>query len=543
VLTRGASHLPLRHQSLRNVIAWSDELLSPAAHTIFCCLSVFGGSCDTAAIETVCGDLADEQTPCRVLDALGELLDFGLLSREVVADVPRFIMSDVICEYAVECLKATGAEERTRRQFATYFLRLAEDAEPGLRGPNQERWLVRLERERMNLRAALRWALAHDPDMALRLAAALWRFWYARGYFTAGQRWLERALAAGGAEKTVARVRALNGLGVLRWAAGDLERARELQSTSLSLAREIGDAWGAAAAQGDLAIVEQMKGGSAAQAREATEDVRKQFRALGDRYSEGLALTALGNFAQSEGELVEAMRCFQEALTITRETGDSRGQALCLFNLAQLARLEGDLDRAAAHHRDALELARQLGNQEDLLYSVAGIGGIAVERRQFARAAQLLAAVSAATEGMGMPLQPMEQAQFDRDVATAKAALSAEAFAQAWADGRALALDAAVAEALHDTYPAHHLTNGHGLVQHLTNGHDLLNHLMNEHRLSPRELEVLRLLAAGSSDHQIAQALFISDSTATTHVKRIRAKLGVHSRAAAASYAIRHGLA
>jgi non-specific serine/threonine protein kinase len=544
LLTRGDPHLPGRQRTMRSVIAWSDELLSPMNRTLFHCLAVFAAGFDVAAAEAVCGDLQADCSPsCAVLDALAELLDNGLLHREVFAGEPRFKMSEAICEYALERLEAIGEADLRRRRHATYFLALAEEAAPKLLGPDQEMWLARLEADRFNLRSALRWSLANDPEIGLRLAAALWRFWYARGHVTAGQRWLERALATRAGEKAIARVRALNGLGVLVWTAGDHDRALELQNASLALAREIDDAWGMAAAQGDRAIVEFMKGGSAVEARSATEDVLNQFRALGDRYSEGLALTVLGNIAQSQGNLVEAIHRFQEALAITLQTGDNRGQALCLFNLAQLARLEGDLDRAAAHHREALELARQLSIQEDLLYSLAGIAGIAVERRQFARAAQLLGAVSAATEGIGMPLQTMEQAQFDRDVATAKAALSAEAFAQAWADGRSLALDAAVDEALHDTYPAHHLTNGHGLVDYLTNEHDLLDHLMNEHRLSPRELEVLRLLAAGSSDHQIAQALFISDSTATTHVKRIRTKLGVHSRSAAAAYAIRHGLA
>jgi non-specific serine/threonine protein kinase len=389
-------------------------------------------------------------------------------------------------------------------------------------GPDQEAWVARLETEHHNLRAALRWSLAHDPDVALRLAAGLWRFWYARGYLREGRRWLDGTLATGAGGKTITRVRALNGLGVLVWAAGDLERALELQNASLSLARELGDRWGMAAAEGDRAITEFMRGGDAARARAATDDVLSQFRVLGDRYSEANALTALGNFARAEGDLAESTHRFEAALAIARDIGDSRGQVLCLCNLAQTARLAGALDHAGALYLEGLSLAHRLGAQEDILDSLAGLGGLAVERRQFERAARLLGAAAALADALGVPLQPAEQAQFDHDVAAVRAALPVAAFSRAWETGRSQPLDAAVAEVLAGVGSAVPANPNHGL--------------------SDRELDVLRLLAKGMSDREIGAALFISPKTAMTHVKHILAKLGVHSRGAAVAYAIRHGL-
>jgi ATP/maltotriose-dependent transcriptional regulator MalT len=321
---------------------------------------------------------------------------------------------------------------------------------------------------------------------------------------------------------TIARVRALNGLGVLVWAAGDSQRALELQDASISLALEIGDAAGAVVAQADRTLTEFQLSGDADRARRATEDVLRQNRALGDQYAKGLALTTLGNIALSQGDLAQAADWFREALAFARQSGDTGSQVLGLFNLAQTARQMGELDRAAALYREGIILAHGLGAQEDLFYMLAAIGGVEVERQQFLRAARLLGAAAAQSDMLGVPLQPLEQAQFDADRAAVQAALSATVFAETWTAGRSLSLDAAVREALEVLEAGSTTTPGH--------------------LFSDRELEVLRLLAAGRSDRDIAAALFISLGTATTHVKHIRTKLGVHSRGAAIAYAIRHGL-
>ena len=202
-----------------------------------------------------------------------------------------------------------------------------------------------------------------------------------------------------------------------------------------------------AAAEGDRAIIEFMQGGDAARARAATEDVLSQFRALGDRYSEGIALTALGNFACAQGDLAEATHRFEEALAIARESGDSHGEVLCLCNLALTARLSGELDQAAIHSIWKDSGWPTASAPRGLLDSLAGIGGLAVERRQFERAARLLGAAAALADAVGTPLQSAEQTQFDRDIAAVRAALPEACFLRAWTAGRSLPLDAAVAEA------------------------------------------------------------------------------------------------
>ncbi len=524
VLTKDEPDLPRHQLTLRASLVWSENLLHPSHRAIFHRLSVFAGGFDAAAAEVVCaGSMGGETLSAQVLDGLVKLTDHGLLNREIVAGELRFTIPETICEYALEGLEASGEAETARRRHATYFLTLAEDAAPALLGPDQEAWLVRLESEHDNLRAALRWSLAHDLALSLRLAAALWRFWSAHGYIQEGRRWLERTLDTGAAESTIVRVRALNGLGVLVWTGGDHDRARDLQNASLTLAREIGDSWGVAAARGDLAIIEFDQNGDAARAREVTEDVLRQFQVLGDRYSEGIALTTLGNIACRQGDLAAATSRFQEALTIARESGDTYAVELSLCNLALASRLNGDVDEAAASYVEALKLAHRLGHSEDLLYCLAGIGGVEVARGRFESAARLLGAAATMAEVVGTPLQSLEQEQFDRDTAAARAALPDPTFVHAWNLGRALSLDAVVAEVLDAPDPVSRASLNHGL--------------------SDREIEVLRLLVRGMSDREIAAALFISPGTATTHVRNIRGKLGVRSRGAAAALAIRHGIA
>jgi DNA-binding CsgD family transcriptional regulator len=237
---------------------------------------------------------------------------------------------------------------------------------------------------------------------------------------------------------------------------------------------------------------------------------------------DGLVLTTLGTLVFIQGDLLEAAGWFREALTIAWRSGDAGSEVLGLSNLAETARRIGELDQVAASCLEGVLLAHRLGAKKGLLYILAAIGGVEVEQQQFARAARLLGAAAAQSDSLGVTLQPLEQAQFDADKAAAQAALSEDLFSEAWTAGTALSIDAAIDEAFEALNAARPITPNH--------------------RLSEREIEVLRLLAAGRSDREIAAALFISHGTATTHVKHVRAKLGVHSRGAAIAHAIRHGL-
>jgi predicted ATPase len=201
LLTGGARDLPNRQQTLRNAIAWSYDLLDPAEQALFRLLAVFVGGRTLEAIEAVCSEVRTENEELRndrsefsilhsqfsTLDGLASLVDKSLLYQVDSADSdpswdeggePRFMMLETIWEYAQERLHASGEAEAARRAHAQYYLTLAEEVEPQLVGPNQGIWLDRLEVEHDNLRAALGWGIERDEaETALRLGAALWRFW------------------------------------------------------------------------------------------------------------------------------------------------------------------------------------------------------------------------------------------------------------------------------------------------------------------------------------------------------------------------------
>ena len=193
LLNSGARDLPERHRTLRATLAWSYELLDEADKRLFRRLGVFVGGASLAAVAAICKDEPSLDT----LQSLDTLLGKSLLTRTEGRDgEARFTMLETLREYALERLREAG-EAAARRAHGSYYLGLAEAAEVGLRGPEQARWLARLETERDNLRAALRWALAADAELALRLAGALAWFWYLQGSFSEGDTFLEEALASG----------------------------------------------------------------------------------------------------------------------------------------------------------------------------------------------------------------------------------------------------------------------------------------------------------------------------------------------------------
>ncbi len=192
VLTGGARNLPARQQTLRDAIAWSHELLPEVEQALFARLAVFVGGCTLEAVEAVCK--ADDDLVSDPLDTIQALVNNSLVRQEVRGNAePRLHMLETIREYALEQLVARAEEAMLRSAHASYYLNLAQAAQPLLDTDQQEAWLDRLDAEHDNLRAALTWALERgDSILAMRLSTALWRFWEMRGYFTEGRRWRRR---------------------------------------------------------------------------------------------------------------------------------------------------------------------------------------------------------------------------------------------------------------------------------------------------------------------------------------------------------------
>jgi len=450
LLIAGAHDLPERQRTLRAAIAWSYDLLDADERALFARLGIFVGGCTIEAAEAVCGTAGGRQDT--VLDRLASLMNKSLLRMDVAGHgEPRFGMLETIREYALERLAESGDEEESRRRHAGYYLALAEAAEPELTGPAQGMWLERLEDEGDNLRSALRWAReSGEIDTGLRLAGALWRFWYMRGYQREGRGWLEDLLAltakGPGGPARAARAKAFNAAGVLAYYQGDCVRAIALHEESLALRRELADKQAIASSLHNLASNVALCGDHE-RAVELYEESLALSRDLGAKLAIAATLSNLGDIAREQGAYGRATALSEESLALMRELGDTWGIALLLTNLGRLAREQRDYGRAAVLYAESLALYRRLGDKSEVIACLQDVAALIYRQGQAEQAARLYGAVAAGRDANGHALSPVDQARFERDVAALRATLGDDSFTGAWMEGRALPLERMVEQA------------------------------------------------------------------------------------------------
>jgi len=465
LLADGPRDLPARQQTLRAAMAWSYDLLSPQEQTLFRRLGVFVGGCTADAADAVCVARldSDETAPATlamsdapdVLQGLASLVDNSLLRQEEEAGDPssagdaRFAMLRTVQEYARERLEASGEREAVRRRHAVYYLALAEQAEPQLYRADQRAWQDRLETEHGNLRATLRWSVAGgegEPDIGLRLAGALWRFWWQRGYLSEGRRWLTALLeATAAAPPDAARARALHGAARLAYGQGDYAQAATLAEQGLALSRALGSASGSALALSLLGIIATDQGQYECAAA-LSEESLALFQRIGNAAWAGTVLSNLGIIAAEQGDYAGAAVLYERSLTVQRDAGNIRGIAASQLNLARLEREQGNVARAAALYEGSVTLLRELGGKHDLAVGLNNLGEMARLLGDFARAAALLEeSVALQRElgdkwGLGLALADLAHVARQQGDSTRALALYAEALSFCRAIGNRLGL-------------------------------------------------------------------------------------------------------
>lgn len=335
------------------------------------------------------------------------------------------------------------------RDEAHSTLALAEEAQPELTGPRAAEWLDRLEAQHERIRHALAWFLEHGGEReALRICAALWRFWMVRGFNAEGREWLERALATrGAAEPTPVRAKALYGAGLLAFRQGDQEASRAFNEEALEVSRKAGDRRGEANALVGLARVAFREGDHQA-VRARAEEAIAVARGLEEPDAMAAPLHLLAAGTRQAGDYTRAQALYEESLALSRELGDERGVAMELLNLAAVEKHLGNLSRAEDLLRESIPQMRTVGDHSLTVAGLVVMAGVLAEGAEPGRGARLLGAVDALMEASGQVLDPDDQAEHEQAAASARAALGDAAFDAARDEGKVMSLESAVTYAL-----------------------------------------------------------------------------------------------
>jgi predicted ATPase/DNA-binding CsgD family transcriptional regulator len=560
---RGA---PARQQTIHATLEWSHRMLTSAEQALFRRLAVFRGTISLEAVEAV--GAADEAERATVVDVLARLVDHSLVQVVERAGETRYRLLETVRQYGLEKLAASGEAEAVQAAQTRYLIALAERAQAGLAGPEQARWIERLDAERDDLRAVLDRELADAPETAGRLAGLLWPFWSRRGAYQEARIRLERAAALADQMSPAVRVGVLTGAGVLAFLQCDYLLAGSRLEDALRLNHELGDRRGVATVLQRLASIarEQGRSGAALPQHERSQAVWEElddrsgvaasldylgfvawlegdnaraedlgtralatFRSSGEAQETAAALINLGAAAGYAGDTPLARRRLDEALSISRQIGYQEGIAWAQHELAILARREHDLPGAAALLRTSLRLHYELGDRWRVASVLEEIAGGVLVRVDPAQAAELLGAAEALRDAMQTPLPPAERPDYERAVETLQGRMAPALLERHWETGRARGLERSIPVA---TEAIARLTSPdappwrHALADLLTE----------------REQAVLALLREGHTNREIAAELYISPSTAGVHVSNILRKLGVRSRVQAATLAAQLGL-
>ncbi|MFP5343016.1 MAG: ATP-binding protein [Candidatus Limnocylindria bacterium] len=462
VLSAGSRDLPERQQTLRGAIAWSYELLDDGAKLLLDRLSTFRGGFTLELAETVCGPASDIGGD--IVERIGELVDQSLIrhDRDTADDgdpdvEPRCAMLETIREYAAEMLEARGETDALARRHATAVLAIAEAAVPHLRGPEQRRWLDRLEREHDNIRAAIEWATDRPvPDLAVRLGVASWRFWQQRGYLKEARARLERMAEQGWDLEPLDRAHFAEALGGVVYWQSDHAAAVRWYDEALAIHERLGDRAEIANALYNRAYADMVALMDRTASRKDLEHGRELmerglalYRELGDTGGEGNLLWGLGSFEFFTGAPAAAEGWYRRSLDLHRAAGDHTMEAWSLHMLALAQAGQRHWAEAGTNARHALRHFRDAGDIAGVTLVLDDLALVAVADGDEERAGRLWGAARRLQSATGAAVGDYIDTNKDLlGVATPPDVIEPARLEQFAAEGSAMGLDELVDYAL-----------------------------------------------------------------------------------------------
>jgi non-specific serine/threonine protein kinase len=547
---------PTRQRTLRATLQWSYELLPATERTLFRRLAVFNGTFNLEAAEAVCG--FDPVPSSQVLMVLGQLVDKSLVTvGSTTRNEPRYRLLDSTRTYAAELLGVEDARQFVAERHARLYAAIALEAGHRLGGPDAHDWTDLVAEEMDNLRSALEWAIANDAQLAMAMCASLGGYWDFQGALYEGRRWLRRALendatpspsraaalaAAGSlayrqADYSSARrffeeslaiaesiadraisARALAGLGDVLNLTDDPDGAAEKYQTSLELYRAEGDRLSVARGLTRLAGVANVRRDFAA-AEKLGQQSLEHFRLLGDRAGIASQLFTIGGARLNMKKYASATDYFAQSLELRREIGDAIGTAYSCIWLACSEILSGNLAAACDPLAFGLKACDEAGDLRGVSIGLDMTLGLLLKAGSAAAGLQLEAAAESIRSAGGFLGMPPFQPVLDGWIADSRQRLSAREVEYADSLGRSMTSRSSLEFALDQ-------------IRSVKDGH----RAKEATSLTPREIEIVRLVAEGLSNRVMAERMHVSERTVDSHVQHVLNKLGFKSRAQIAAW-------
>jgi non-specific serine/threonine protein kinase len=556
LLSSGSRTAPPRQQSLARAITWSCDLLTEPERTLFTRSSIFAGNFTPEAVSAVCS--GDGIGGDEALRLVGRLVRKSLIAVEPSPSGDlHYRLLETIRAYAQQLLRQSGDQEQVAQRHASFYVALAKrslyEAAPAA-------WAQQLNQQYEDLEEALRWLVENgDAQGAHLLGSALSQVWRQRGHISKGRTTLARLLELpGGQVPTRSRANLLLAAGYLALYQGDLPVARALLEDCVSTLQSLKETRELPMAFGYLADIDMAHADCSA-ARLHLEAGLDASRRVGDDWAEATLLVRVAQVASEQGEsevaadlaaralpvlqargakrvlamglqvLADtaarrsdheaARRLLEEALANWNAVGGLKGAAWTLLDSGRLALAEGHDALAATHFSESLATCRNLGDRWGVALGLEGFVTLAVRAGRVEHAVRLAGAAAAIRESAQVTLSSRQAGWLADDLGAARRRVPNTRYTAAWESGRAMSIEDAVGLAL---------------------GH---RNSAAPEPLTPREREVVHLVARGWTNRQIAEALVIDQRTAEGHVSRILARLGLQRRAEIAAWAVQHGLA
>jgi len=454
VLTDGAVDLLDHQKTLKDLIAWSYEMLDPALQVTWRQLAVFAGGWTVEAAESIC----DPEQTGNLQEAIDELVQRSLVT--IAADTAssatkvltsglasrRYTMLETLHEFAADELDTSSEALAIRDRFRDWFLSLAEDSKSRLRGADSARWLRELHPDVANFRAVMRRCTDEtepDPDNALRLGAALWFFWYSLGYMTEGREHLRQAIEIGQDADPTALAAALLAEATILRQQNLIEDAAEYGERSLALYRSQNDVTGVPAALTEL--------GAIAERREDHDQAEvlltEAIGLLRDHRSWerlAVALNLLGIVEQLRGNVDTARVHYEESLSVGREIADQNVIGTALVNLGEIAQLQGEVEEARNWFRQSLAVWSELGQDLATVYCLEVLAGLDAAAGRGVPATLLFSAAARLREEQEIPVEAYNLDRYEHDLALARSAAGNADFDELWSQGRKMKLEEVV---------------------------------------------------------------------------------------------------